>query len=286
MLDISNIQTLINETPILSKLLYVLAVILGAIIAKFILIKLTIQMIRRSIRLQKFSSKKSMEQREETLTSVFNAALQALIVLVSISLILTGIGVNIMPLLAGAGVLGVALGFGAQSMVKDFLAGIFIIAENQYRVGDVLQVNQDVAGVVEHVSLRMTTIRSLDGKVHYIPNGNITIATNMTMEYSNVVVDIGVSYNDDIDKVERVINQVGKDIFKDEKWRDVALEAPYMLRINEFGESAVIVRVVCKTAPIRQWEVKGEILRRVKAAFDKEGITIPLPQRVVHKVNN
>ncbi len=240
------------------------------------------RIIRRAIRPQDFKSKRDEEQREDTLISIVTTAAHVTIWTAALLTVLSMLGVNIGPLLAGAGIAGVALGFGAQTMVKDFLAGLFILGENQYRVGDVLQVNQTVSGVVEKISLRMTKLRDLDGNVHYIPNGEITIATNMTMEYAQAVVDVGISYDSDIDKVEAIIDTVGENIYEDEVWRGVALEAPYMLRVNSFDDSAITVRIVCKTAPIRQWEVKSEILRRLKKAFDKEGIEIPFPQRVVH----
>ena len=159
---------------------------------------------------------------------------------------------------------------------------MFILVENQYRVGDVVQINRDVAGVVEYLSLRMTILRDLEGRVHYVPNGTIELATNMTMEYSQVDLNVGVGYGTDIDHVEKIIARVGKDIFEDEDWKGVALEPAHMLRVEEFADSAIIVKIICKTAPIRQWDVKGELLRRLKKAFDKEGIEIPFPQRVMH----
>lgn len=239
------------------------------------------RLVRRTVRAKRFKTAKDQVQREDTIISILKTALRALIWVTAGLMILGDFGVNIGPLLAGAGVLGVALGFGAQTMVKDFLAGIFIIAENQYRVGDVLQVNQTVAGVVEKISLRATVLRDLEGKVHYIPNGVIEIATNMTLEYAQVDLNIGVAYGSDLDQVEKVINKMGEKIFADNEWKGVVLEAPYMMRVDAFADSSIIVKIVCKTAPIRQWDVKGEILRRVKVAFEKEGIEIPFPQVVV-----
>jgi len=240
-------------------------------------------LIRRSIRSKHFNTAKDEQQREDTIISILRTAMRALIWLIAGLMLLSEFGVNIGPLLAGAGVLGVALGFGAQTMVKDYLAGIFIIAENQYRVGDVLQINQTVAGIVEHVSLRSTVIRDLNGMVHYVPNGFIDIATNMTMEYANVDLNVRVSYDTDLEKLEQVINDAGKTMYEDEAWKGIALEAPHMLRVEEFAESAMVVKVVCKTAPIRQWEVKSEVLRRLKIAFDKHDIKIAYPQMIVQQ---
>lgn len=241
------------------------------------------RVVRRSIRSHKFKTEKDERQREDTIVSIINTGLKATFWTIAVLMILSVLGINIAPLLAGAGIVGVALGFGAQTLVKDLLAGIFIIAENQYRVGDVLQVNQTVAGVVERISLRITVLRDLEGQVHYIPNGNIDIASNMTLEYANVDLNITVGYDADLDKVEKIINEVGKDIADDKDWQAVVLEAPYMLRVDAFTESGVVVKVICKTAPIHQWEVKSVILRRVKKAFDKNGIILPYPQRVIHQ---
>lgn len=237
--------------------------------------------VRRSVRNAKFETKREEIQREDTLISIIYTTSKVLIWVIASLLVLQIYGINIGPIIAGAGIAGIALGFGAQAIVKDFLAGIFILADNQYRVGDVLMVNQDVAGTVESISLRMTVLRDLDGRVHYVPNGVIQIATNLTMRYANVELDINVSYDSDIDKVERVINRVGEKIYEDEKWKGVALEPPHMLRVDRFTDTAIVVKVVGKTAPIRQWEVKSEILRQVKKAFDKEGIEIPLPRMIM-----
>lgn len=262
------------------------AIVIGVAFALQFSCKKVVQgIIRRSVRTAKFETKHEEVQREETLISIIYTTSKVLIWLIAFLLVLQIYKINIAPILAGAGVAGVALGFGAQTIVKDFLAGIFILAENQYRVGDVLMVNQDVAGTVESITLRMTVLRDLDGRVHYVPNGTIQIATNLTMKYASVELDINVSYDSDLDKVERVINRVGEKIYSDEQWKGIALEPPHMLRVDRFSDTAVVVKVVCKTAPSRQWEVKSEILRQVKKAFDKEGIEIPLPRMVVHHAN-
>lgn len=279
-MDIQTIFTYIfslNVVFFLVALVLVLAYFLS-LIAKRVITRI----VRRAIVPQNFKSKRDEEQREDTLISILTTATRVTIWTAAILTVLAMLGVNIGPLLAGAGIAGVALGFGAQTMVKDFLAGLFILGENQYRVGDVLQVNQGVSGVVEKITLRMTKLRDLDGNVHYVPNGEIQIATNMTMEYAQATVDIGVAYDSNIDKVEAIIDVVGEEIYEEEAWRGVVLEPPHMLRVDSFGDSAIMIKVVCKTAPIRQWDVKSEILRRVKKAFDKEGIEIPFPQRVVH----
>lgn len=268
---------------VLGHLLQVVLIVVGVFIVERLFRLVIGRVVRRTVRATRYKTTKDEKQREDTIISILSTASKVVLFTLAVFMLLSEFGIDIGPLLAGAGIAGVALGFGAQSMVKDYLAGIFIVAENQYRVGDVLQVNQTVAGVVERISLRATVLRDLDGVVHYVPNGFIDIATNMTMEFANVDLNIGVAYDTDIDHLEQVINRVGEEIFADEDWQGVVLEAPHMLRVDKFADSAIMVKVVCKTAPIRQWEVKSLILRRLKKAFDKEGIVIPFPQRVIHQ---
>ena len=240
------------------------------------------RLVRRAVRPDKFKSEAAERQREDTLISILGAALRVLIWVIAGMLLLSAFGVNIAPLIAGAGIAGVALGFGAQSMVKDFLAGIFIIVENQYRVGDVVEINQTVSGVVEHLTLRQTVLRDLDGMVHHIPNGVIEIATNMTMEYANVNLDVGVDYSTDLDKAIEVINKVGLEMAGADEWKSKIIEPPAVLRVNEFADSAIMIKIMGKTVPMEQWAITGELRLRLKKAFDKAGISIPFPQRVVH----
>lgn len=241
------------------------------------------RLIRRALRPEKFKTEREERLREETLISTANTAVRTFLWILAGLLLLAEFGMDITPLLAGAGVVGVALGFGAQSMVEDFLAGFFILVENHYRVGDVVELNQTVSGVVEHVSLRETVLRDLDGMVHHIPNGEIKIATNMTLEFSGINLDIGVGYDTDIEKLEKVVNEVGKSIAEDEEWKDRVIEAPQFLRIDNFGDSSIDIKITGSTAAMEQWAVTGELRKRLKVAFDKNGIEIPFPQRVIHE---
>jgi small conductance mechanosensitive channel len=190
--------------------------------------------------------------------------------------------VEIGPLLAGAGVAGFALGFGAQNLIKDFIAGIFIVLENQYRVGDIIKV-KGVGGRVIKLTTRITVLRDLDGNVHYIPNGSIEQATNLTMEYAKINMDISVSYESDLDKVKDVVNDVGLELSKDEEWKDYITDAPYFARVSALGDSAVIIKIFGKVLPAKQWAVEGELRKRLKMAFDKNNIRIPYPQLTIHQ---
>jgi len=280
-------QTIDSLTTFATEHALNVAVILGlALVARRFSYVLISRVIRKTLKPDHFRTKRDEKLREDTLISTINAGVRAIIWILTGMLLLSEFGVDIAPLIAGAGVAGVALGFGAQSMVKDFLAGLFILTENQYRVGDVVEINQGVSGVVEQVSLRSTILRDLDGMVHHIPNGIIEIATNMTMDYANVNLDIGVGYDTDIEKLEKVINKIGQSMAEDEEFKDLVQEPPHFLRVNNFGDSSIEIKIVGKTAPMKQWQVKGELRKRIKIAFDKNGIEIPFPQMVVHKAKS
>lgn len=241
------------------------------------------KLIHRAIKPEHFKSEREQKQREDTLNSTVNAAVRMFIWVIAALLLLSEFGIDIAPLLAGAGIAGIALGFGAQSMVRDFLAGFFILTENHYRVGDVVELNQTVSGVVERISLRQTSLRDLDGMLHHIANGEITIATNMTMEFAGINLDVGVGYDTDIEKLEKVINKVGESIADDVQWSNDIIETPTFLRVDDFADSAIVVKITGKTLPMRQWAVTGELRKQLKIAFDKNNIEIPFPQRVIHE---
>jgi len=200
-----------------------------------------------------------------------------------ILMIISEFGVNIGPLLAGAGVIGLAVGFGAQYIIRDFFTGLFIILENQYRVGDVVCIDT-ICGTVEDINLRMTVLRDIDGAVHHIPNGEIKIATNKTKGFARINLVIGVAYDTDIDKVKNVINKVGQEIANDPKWKDKIFKAPEFIRIDNLADSSVDIKISGEVKPLEQWDVLGELRYRIKNAFDKNEIEIPFPQRVVRQV--
>lgn len=266
-------------------LIPVALIILGGFIVWQFSINIVTNLIRKTMRPDKYKSRREEKLREETLISISNAAIKVGVVIVGIMLILSELGVDIGPLLAGAGIAGVALGFGAQSMVKDYLSGMLIILENQYRVGDVIRINNEdrISGVVERITVRQTVLRDLDGMVHHVPNGEIIIATNMTMEYSSVNLDVGVGYDTDFEKLEKIVNEVGTELMKDKNWREKITEAPKFERVDDFADSAIMIKILGKTQPMEQWAVTGELRKRLKKAFDKNGIEIPFPQRTIHQ---
>ena len=227
------------------------------------------------------ATKSEREKRAETLVHIVKNAIKVFIYIVASFMILREIGVDIAPLLAGVGIAGLAIGFGAQTLVKDFLTGFFILMENQYRVGDVVKIG-DHAGLVEKIKLRTTTLRDLQGVVHIIPNGEVQSVNNMTHEWSRAVLDIGVAYKEDVDRVIGVLERVGKELRQEEAYSQIMLEDPQILGVDNFGESEVTIKMITKTCPLKQWQVARELRRRIKYAFDREGIEIPFPQRTVY----
>jgi small conductance mechanosensitive channel len=203
-----------------------------------------------------------------------------LVVIVAVMMVLREIGLDITPLIAGAGVAGLAIGFGAQSLIKDVIAGCFILLEDQFHVGDVIQA-AGVSGQVEQMTLRMTIVRDLQGTVHFIPNGEIKVASNLTKEWSRAVLEIGVRYEEDVDRVIAVLTEVGRSLAEEEGFGKMVLEPPQVLGIEALTDSQVIIRILAKTLPLKQWEVARELRRRIKARFDREGIQTPYPHRVV-----
>ena len=245
--------------------------------------KLIDKIIRKAVVAKGFLTPEAEKKREDTLIVVFEDTLKVIIWIAAILMIVSELGVNIGPLLAGAGVIGLAVGFGAQYIIRDFFTGLFIILENQYRVGDVVCIGT-VCGTVEDINLRATIIRDIDGAVHHIPNGEIKIATNKTKGFARINLVIGVSYDTNIDKVKNIINKVGQEMANDSKWKDKIFTAPEFIRINNFSDSSMDIKISGEVKPLEQWDVLGELRYRIKNAFDENGIEIPFPQRVVRQI--
>ncbi|OJV23036.1 MAG: potassium transporter KefA [Bacteroidetes bacterium 41-46] len=260
--------------------------ILIVISGTFILNKVFKRIIRRSVRIAVTSnsqvSQDAEKKREETLMRIFNGIVKILLITIATLMILSEIGIKITPILAGAGIAGIAVGFGGQYLIRDIITGLFIIIENQFRVGDVVSI-KGVGGTVEDITLRMTTLRDLDGTVHHIPNGEITVVSNMSKYFSRVNLNIGVAYNTRLDHAIEVVNRVGKDLAEDPAWKEHIISAPQFLRVDSLSDSSVDLKILGDTKPIMQWAVMGELRKRIKEAFDKEGIEIPFPQLTVHK---
>lgn len=220
-------------------------------------------------------------KRVNTLINLVRQAMYLAIWITVILVILREVGLDIAPLLAGAGILGLAVGFGAQNLVRDIISGFFIIMENQIRVGDVAIVN-DTGGLVEQINFRTIVLRDLSGVVHIFPNGTVTTLANMTQEWSAYVFDLGVAYKEDTDQVTEVIREVCAEMQSDDTFGPLILEEAEIFGVDKFDDSAVVIKGRIKTKPIRQWSVGREFNRRVKFAFDARGIEIPFPHRTLY----
>lgn len=222
-----------------------------------------------------------IEKRIDTLLGIVTAAIKVTVWVMIGMLLLRKLGVDIAPIIAGAGIIGLAVGFGAQELVRDFISGFFMLLENQVRIGDVAIVN-GTGGLVEYVGLRTIVLRDLSGVVHVFQNGKVNTLSNMTKEWSAMVFDIGVAYKEDTDNVSEIMKQVAGEMRADEKYASLILEPMEILGVDAFGDSEVVVKGRLKTKPIQQWAVGREYRRRLKKAFDARGVEIPFPHRTIY----
>ena len=222
------------------------------------------------------------QARIDTLARVFRNSGAIVIVIVAGTLVLGELGISIAPILATAGVAGVAIGFGAQSLIKDYFTGFFLLLEDQLRQGDVVEV-AGKSGMVEEVTLRYVRLRDFEGHVHFVPNGEIKVVSNRTRGFAQAAIDVGVSYSVDLDQAIAVMREVGRALRADSKWQARIADEPEVLGVEKLDNSAVVLRCRMKVVPaIEQWNVKREFLKRLKTAFDERGIEIPFPQLTVH----
>jgi small-conductance mechanosensitive channel len=217
-------------------------------------------------------------QRVEALSTVLRSVVTFVVWTMALFLVLDQIGIDLGPMLAGAGILGVALGFGSQSLVKDFLAGVFILVEDQFGVGDTVDLGEAV-GVVEVVSLRTTRLRSVDGTVWHVPNGEIGRVGNKSQHWSRALLDIQVAYTTDLTLARSVIQETADQVWREEP--ETILEEPELWGVENLGAHGIEIRLVVKTQPSKQWEISRLIRERIKEAFDERGIEIPFPQQTV-----
>lgn len=244
------------------------------------LLKLVSDRVVRAVTEEGAGQVSEREKRALTLAGIVKTVGTTVIAIIATMMGLQELGLDITPVIAGAGVVGLAVGFGAQSLIKDVIAGFFIILEGQFAVGDVIKTGE-ISGRVERLNLRVTILRDFSsGAVHFIPNSELKIVSNLTKEWSRVALDIGVAYHEDIDRVVGVLQRIGQALARDEQMGSLILEPPEVLGIESFGESQVTIRVLVKTLPQRQWEVARDLRRRIKATFEKEGIEMPYPTRL------
>ena len=269
------------KTIIVANGLRILIVIAAAWFCMFVTRKsidsLAKRLIGRAAKRDEIETKKRLE----TLSQLGRTVAMLSIVIVAAMVVLDQMGIKLGPVLAAAGIVGLAVGFGAQSLVKDVISGMFILIENQFNIGDWIDAG-GVSGIVERSNLRVTVLRDLDGKVHFVPNGQVSVVSNHTKEWSQAVLNIGVAYREDTDHVTEVLKEVGKELRNDPKFNSKILEPVKVLGVQAFDDSAVTIRVLIKTRPLEQWGIAREYRKRVKKVFDAQGIEIPFPHRTVY----
>ena len=256
-----------------AKVMHVI-VILAVAWMLIVLGRKTIRVFRSYMRSRSNSAEE--HKRIETLTRVFRHIFTVVITLVSGMLILSEIGISIAPILGAAGVVGIAVGFGAQSLIKDYFNGFFILLENQIRQGDVVEVCNK-GGLVEDITMRHVKLRDYEGSVHYIPNGLITTVTNRSRGFAYAVIDVGIAYRESVDAAFEIMREVAQVLRADKDFQQLILEDIEIAGVDKWADSAIILRCRFKTAALEQWGVRREYLRRLKTAFDQQGIEIPYP---------
>jgi small conductance mechanosensitive channel len=268
----------LNWDPILKAALRVLIILVVSLIALRVIASVVLHVEKYLIKqgIKDGDSRNESEKRVKTISNLLRQGGRLAVFITALLMILMQIGIEVGPIIASAGILGVAVGFGAQNLVKDVISGFFIILENQIRVGDVAIIN-GTGGLVERIKFRTTVLRDLGGVVHVVPNGSIETLSNMTQGWSAYVFDIGVAYKEDTDRVISVMRDVGREMKADEAIGPLMLEEPEIFGVDQFDDSAVVIKGRLRTKPIKQWDVGRQFLRRVKQAFDREGIEIPFP---------
>ncbi|MBU6460678.1 MAG: mechanosensitive ion channel family protein [Proteobacteria bacterium] len=265
-------------TPIFKNLVHIVIILIIALILLRLSKKLA-DLVAHYLR-SKADDPESLK-RVETISRVMRYSMSVTVTVITVMLVLGELGISIAPVLATAGVVGVALGFSAQNLVKDFLNGFFLILENQVRRGDVVEA-AGKSGLVEEVTLRYIQLRDYDGNVHFIPNGQITTVTNMSRGFAYSVIDIGVAYREDIDEIFGILQQLGSQLRQDPIIGEKILEDLELAGIDKLADSAVIVRCRFKVVPLEQWTVRRAFYRLVKTCFDEKGIEIPFPHLTVY----
>lgn len=256
--------------------------VLGILIVAWIIIVVLQRSIRAfRIRIASRFDDREAVKRAETLGRVFRYLVAVIVALIAGMLVLAELGISVAPILGAAGVVGLAVGFGAQSLVKDYFTGFFLLLENQIRQGDVVRV-ADHAGLVEEITLRYIRLRDYDGNVHFVPNGEVKTVVNMSRGFAQSVIDVGVAYRESVDEVMQVMEDVGRQMRLDPAFAARLLDDLEMAGIERWDDSAVIIRCRFKCAPLEQWTIRREYLRRLKSAFDAAGIEIPYPHLTVY----
>jgi small-conductance mechanosensitive channel len=271
----------LDLSAIIAGALKVVVILAVALIIVLVVRRVIPKLIKARIPKIREEAPDQLAVRSKTLSQVIVQVVSAIIWIVALVMILSVLGVNIAPLIVGIGVAGLALGFAAQNIVRDYLHGFFIIMEDWYRVGEVAVI-QGTGGLVENITLRRTILRDLNGTLHIFPNSQVEQASNMTRDWSRVNLDVTVAYKENLDNVIQVINEVGQGMKDDPNWGQDLLTAPAVTRVNNLGDHGVEIKILADTKPIKQWGLMGELRKRLKDRFDAEDIEIPWPHTKVY----
>jgi len=268
----------IKELP--GIIIMVIALIIILRVARFSISRLKKALIRKAEKDETVDNSEA-EKRIDTLTGILLGAVRIVLYTVFCIMLLGKFGIDIGPLLASAGILGLAVGFGAQELVRDYISGFFILLEDQLRAGDVAIIN-GTGGLVENIGLRTISLRDFSGTVHIFQNGKISSLSNMTKDWSAMVFDIGVAYKENVDQVMEIMKQVGDELQNDEKYGPSIIEPIEVFGLDSFADSALVIKARLKTKPVQQWTIGREYRRRLKIAFDAQNIEIPFPHTTVY----
>jgi small conductance mechanosensitive channel len=258
----------------LAHALNIVVILVLGWVARILLTKLVRNIVKQTVRHDLFPSETDRKKRLQTLDGLVGTIVKIVVWVVVVVMLINELGINTGPLIASAGIIGIVVGFGAQTLIKDFTSGLFIIAENQYRVGDTIEIN-DITGVVEQITIRTTVLRDINGYLHHIPNGSIEVTTNMTMDYAKLHENITVDTDTDIEQLEHVINHVGEQLAAKPELHKLIVEAPKFVRVTGFNNEGLAIKIIGKTTPGDQWKVQGEFYKQLKKAFEKHHIKVP-----------
>ncbi len=273
------VDWVVKEIPAMLFLIFLFIIALK--IEWFVFDKFKATLLNRAGKSKERIKKVEAEKRINTLMSISKRMGRMVIWIIFIMIFLRQIGIDIAPILAGAGIVGLAVGFGAQELVRDFISGFFMLFEDQIRKGDVANINGEV-GIVEKIEMRTITLRDFSGSVHIIQNGKVNTLANMTKEWSAIVLDVGVAYKEDVDKVIGIMREVGEKMAQDDDFKDQIVEPVEIFGLDKFADSALIIKARIKTIPLSQWAIGREYRRRIKYAFDENNIEIPFPHTTVY----
>ncbi|MDA3883656.1 MAG: mechanosensitive ion channel family protein [Bacteroidales bacterium] len=270
-----------NITPwLLSNGLRIALLVIGGVI----LYKVLSAVVKKTVEVAVSPDKNnpdSEKKRKDTLKTIFLTSIKIMFLIIIGMMVLKEFNLDVGPLIASAGIVGLALGFGGQYLIKDIISGLFIILENQYRVGDIVSLD-GTGGLVEDVTLRITSLRDLDGTVHHIQHGSVTTVSNLSTEYHRVNLNVGVAYETKLEHAIEVINKVGQQLAEDAEWKEKIITPPQFVRVDAFSASSIDMKILGDILPPNKWAVMGELRKRLKIEFDKEGIVIPFQQVVLH----